>query len=94
MRAHGRRSPTRRRADPLDTPTAEQGEALAALDSERWSVEPGSSALSTHGHGLGPIDAIGLFGELRAHDLDHCAGCGDGRRSQRADALARGFSAD
>lgn len=53
---------------PLDTPTAEQGVALAALDSGRWSVEPGSNALSTHGHGPGPIDAIGLFGELRARD--------------------------
>jgi hypothetical protein len=55
---------------PLDTPTAEQGLALAALDSGRWSVEPGSNTLSTHGQGPGPgpIDAIGLYGELRAHD--------------------------
>jgi hypothetical protein len=53
---------------PLDTPSAEQGLALAALDSGRWSVEPGSQALSTHGEGPGPIDAIGLFGELRARD--------------------------
>lgn len=53
---------------PLDTPTAEQGLALAALDSGRWSVEPGSRALSTHGEGPGPIDALGLFGELRARD--------------------------
>lgn len=53
---------------PLDTPTAEQGVALAALDSGRWTVEPGSHTLSTHGQGPGPIDAIGLYGELRAHD--------------------------
>jgi hypothetical protein len=44
------------------------GLALAALDSGRWSIEPGSDTLSTHGHGPGPIDAIGLYGELRAHD--------------------------
>lgn len=56
------------RPHPLDTPSAEQGLALAALDSGRWSVEPGSNSLSTHGQGPGPIDAIGLFGELRAHD--------------------------
>ncbi len=56
------------RPHPLDTPSSEQGLALAALDSGRWSVEAGSDSLSTHGHGPGPIDAIGLFGELRAHD--------------------------
>jgi len=31
--------------DPLDLPTGEQGMALAALDSGRWTVEAGSHAL-------------------------------------------------
>ena len=31
--------------DPLDVPTEDQGRALAALDSGRWTVEPGTSAL-------------------------------------------------
>src|SRR5688500_10277819 len=31
---------------PLDVPTGEQGLALAALDSGRWTLEPGTSALS------------------------------------------------
>jgi len=53
---------------PLDLPTAEQGLALSALDSGRWTVEPGSSVLVTHGEGPGPTDAIGLVGELRARD--------------------------
>ena len=53
---------------PLDLPTEEQGLALSALDSGRWTVEPGSSVLLTHGEGPGPIDAVGLVGELRARD--------------------------
>jgi hypothetical protein len=53
---------------PLDVPTEEQGIALAALESGRWSVEPGSYRLvgdadsGTHG------DALGLVRELRARD--------------------------
>ena len=54
--------------DPLDAPTAEQGRALAALDSGRWTVEPGTSALSSHGDGPGPSDALGLVRELRVRD--------------------------
>jgi hypothetical protein len=54
--------------DPLDVPTAEQGRALAALDSGRWTVEPGTSALSSHGEGPGPSDALGLVRELRVRD--------------------------
>ena len=54
--------------DPLDTPTEEQGRALAALDSGRWTVEPGTSALSSHGDGPGPSDALGLVRELRVRD--------------------------
>jgi hypothetical protein len=54
--------------DPLDTPTDDQGRALAALDSGRWNVEPGTSALSSHGDGPGPSDALGLVRELRVRD--------------------------
>jgi len=54
--------------DPLDVPTEEQGRALAALDSGRWTVEPGTRALASHGEGPGPSDALGLVRELRARD--------------------------
>ena len=54
--------------DPLDTPTDDQGRALAALDSGRWTVEPGTSALSSSGGGPGPSDALGLVRELRVRD--------------------------
>jgi hypothetical protein len=53
---------------PFDLPTEEQGLALAALDSGRWTVEPGSRALSSHGEGPGPNDALGLVRELHARD--------------------------
>jgi hypothetical protein len=53
---------------PLDLPTAEQGLALAALDSGRWRVEPGTSALAVHGEGPGPSDALGIVRELRVRD--------------------------
>lgn len=53
---------------PLDLPTEEQGRALAALESARWSVEPGTDTLSAHGDGPGPSDALGLVRELRARD--------------------------
>lgn len=53
---------------PLDLPTAAQGLALSALDSGRWTLEPGSHVLVTHGEGPGPADAVGLVGELRARD--------------------------
>jgi hypothetical protein len=53
---------------PLDLPAADQGRALAALDSGRWRVEPGTSALAAHGEGPGPSDALGLVRELRARD--------------------------
>ena len=39
---------------PLDLPTPDQGVALAALDSGRWRVEPGTSALAVHGEGPAP----------------------------------------
>src|ERR1700743_3609511 len=53
---------------PLDLPTAEQGLALSALDSGRWTVKPGSHLLVSHGEGPAPADAVGLVGELRARD--------------------------
>jgi hypothetical protein len=53
---------------PLDLPTADQGLALAALESGRWTVESGSDALMGHGEGPGPSDALGLVRELRARD--------------------------
>jgi hypothetical protein len=53
---------------PLDLPTAEQGLALAALDSGRWRIEPGTSTLASHGEGPGPRDALGLVRELRVRD--------------------------
>lgn len=54
---------------PLDLPTAEQGMALAAVDSGRWTVEPGSDALAAEGDR--PVSrgvAAGLVDELRARD--------------------------
>lgn len=56
------------RPHPLDLPTEEQGIALAALDSGRWTVEPGTSRVVAHGEGPGPEDALGLVRELRVRD--------------------------
>jgi len=53
---------------PLDAPTEEQGVALAALESGRWTVEPGTSMLVAHGDGPAPKDALGLVRELRVRD--------------------------
>jgi hypothetical protein len=53
---------------PLDLPTGEQGLALAALESGRWQVEPGTGRLVAHGDGSTPSDALGLVRELRARD--------------------------
>ncbi|HEY2436251.1 MAG TPA: hypothetical protein VGH93_03660 [Solirubrobacteraceae bacterium] len=53
---------------PLDLPTAEQGRALAALESGRWFVEPGSNRLESHGDGPSPSGAFGLVQELRGRD--------------------------
>lgn len=53
---------------PLDLPTTDQGLALSALDSGRWTVEPGSNLLIGHGEGPTPSAAVGLVGELRARD--------------------------
>jgi hypothetical protein len=53
---------------PLDLPTAEQGRALAALESGRWFVEPASNRLESRGEGPAPSGALGLVQELRARD--------------------------
>ena len=53
---------------PLDLPSDEQGLALTALESGRWSVEAGTNRLISHGDGPGPNDALGLVRELRARD--------------------------
>jgi hypothetical protein len=53
---------------PLDLPTTDQGVALAALDSGRWTLEPGTSILTVRGDGPGPSDAMGLVRELRVRD--------------------------
>jgi hypothetical protein len=53
---------------PLDVPTEEQGLALAALDSGRWTVEPGSHQLVGDADSGPHGDALGLVRELRARD--------------------------
>jgi hypothetical protein len=53
---------------PLDLPTGDQGLALAALDSGRWRLEPGTSAFVVFGEGPSPRDALGLVRELRVRD--------------------------
>ena len=54
---------------PLDLPTDEQGHALAALDSGRWTVEPGEVALATQtGLGSQPRDPHGLGLALHVRD--------------------------
>jgi hypothetical protein len=53
---------------PLDQPTDEQGMALAALDSGRWIIEPGTDALAARGDGPAPSNALGIVRELRVRD--------------------------
>jgi hypothetical protein len=53
---------------PLDLASKEQGLALAAIDSGRWTVEPGTETLASHGDGPGPKNALGLVRELRVRD--------------------------
>ncbi len=50
---------------PLDMPTEQQGLALSALDSGRWTVRPGSNQLAGTGAGPALSDVVG---ELRARD--------------------------
>lgn len=65
--------PSPPRADgphPLDLPTDDQGRALSALASGRWTVRPGSGRLSSAEPPVGPAapDQADLAGELRARD--------------------------
>jgi hypothetical protein len=53
---------------PLDLPTAAQGMALAAADSGRRTVEPGSDTLTADSERRGVRDRPGLTDELRARD--------------------------
>jgi hypothetical protein len=53
---------------PLDLPTEEQGVALAALESGRWTVEPGSRRLVGDADSAPHGDALGVVRELRARD--------------------------
>jgi hypothetical protein len=50
---------------PLVMPTAEQGVALAALESGRWRIESGTFTVHD---GPGPSDPLGLLRELRVSD--------------------------
>ena len=50
---------------PLAMPTAEQGVALAALESGRWKIESGTFTVHD---GPGPGDPLGLLRELRVSD--------------------------
>ena len=50
---------------PLAMPTAEQGVALAALESGRWRIESGTFTVHD---GPGPGDPLGLLRELRVSD--------------------------
>lgn len=54
---------------PLDMPTEQQARALAALESGRWTVEPGTTVLvTTLNRGPGPEDAHALGMELHVRD--------------------------
>lgn len=54
---------------PLDLPTEQQARALAALESGRWTVEPGTVVLvTTLNRGAGPEDAHALGMELHVRD--------------------------
>jgi hypothetical protein len=53
---------------PLDLPIGQQGLALSALDSGRWTVRPGSNQLAGTGEGPPPSDGADLVSELRARD--------------------------
>jgi hypothetical protein len=60
--------PKRPGPHPLDLPTGRQGLALSALDSGRWTVQPGSNQLVGTREGRPPSDAVDLVSELRARD--------------------------
>lgn len=54
---------------PLDLPSEQQARALAALESGRWTLEPGTTVLvTTLNRGAGPEDAHALGLELHVRD--------------------------
>jgi hypothetical protein len=53
---------------PRDLPSEEQGRALAALDSGRWTIEPGTDALAAKREGPDPQGALAIARELRIRD--------------------------
>jgi hypothetical protein len=67
-KAEAGRASQRSGPHPLDRPTADQGLALSALDSGRWTVRPGSNQLTGSGEGSQPAHASELVSELRARD--------------------------
>jgi hypothetical protein len=58
---------------PLDLATDQQGVALSALDSGRWTVPPGSNQLTGTGTGAAPTRSD-VIGELRGRDWITAAG--------------------
>ena len=58
---------------PLDLPTDQQGSALSALDSGRWTVRSGSNQVAGTGIGVEPAPSD-VVGELRARDWITAAG--------------------
>jgi hypothetical protein len=58
---------------PLDLPTDQQGLALSALDSGRWTVQPGSNQLAGTDTGNAPAPSD-VVGDLRARDWITAAG--------------------
>ena len=58
---------------PLDLPTDQQGSALSALDSGRWTVRSGSNQVAGTGIGVEPAPSD-VVGELRARDWITTAG--------------------
>jgi hypothetical protein len=58
---------------PLDLPTDQQGVALSALDSGRWTVRPGSNQLTGTDAGAAPASSD-VVSELRARDWITAAG--------------------
>ena len=59
---------------PLDVPTEDQGLALAALESGRWTIEPGTGTMAGTGEGPAPSGALGIVRELRVRDWITSAG--------------------
>ena len=74
---------------PLDLPTAEQGVALAAMDSGRWTVEPGSGALAADGEDAESARGPRAGRRASRSRLDHGRGRDHAGRSPRPQPLAR-----